>query len=466
MKNIFNLILLWCVVISHALPAQEIVNEQKAVADTTTLRHFLQTGKFYGQARSYWSATLNEKGFTDYYAWGSAFGIGYETPKIFKHFQMGASGSFIFNLASSDLSKPDPATGLPNRYEVGLFDIESPDKRRDLNRLETFFVKAYVGKKSVLTVGRQIPQTPFINPQDGRLRSTLTEGAVIEFNEWKYLKLHAEYLWGISPRSTMRWFGIGESMGIYPVGVGTDGKPSRYKGQTDSGYIAMLGAIFKKKQWDIQIWDTYTANVLNTAFIKVEWKSAANSRPNWMAGMQLLKQNTTGNGGNTDALIAYAKPGSGSLAISGRIGRQSTRFEWYLNGTHISARGRYLMPREWGKEPFYTFMPRERNDGFGDLTAATVNTRFKPEKRVAVELSGGYFHLPDIRNSSLNKYGMPSYSQVNLGINYQFEQYLKGLNVLLLIVRKDKMGETYENGRYVFNKVNMIHANLILNYQF
>ena len=124
MKNIFNLILLWCVVISHALPAQEIVNEQKAVADTTTLRHFLQTGKFYGQARSYWSATLNEKGFTDYYAWGSAFGIGYETPKIFKHFQMGASGSFIFNLASSDLSKPTPQQGFQTGMRLACLTLK------------------------------------------------------------------------------------------------------------------------------------------------------------------------------------------------------------------------------------------------------------------------------------------------------------------------------------------------------
>jgi hypothetical protein len=448
------------------LSAQELNKSPEAIGDTNTLRHFLQTGKFYGHGRSYWSATLNEKGLTDYYAWGMGVDMGYETPRLFKRFQLGAAGSFIFNLASSDLSRPDPTTGLPNRYEIGLFDIENPDKKRDLNRLDEFYVKAHLGKKSTLTAGRQIPQTPFINPQDGRMRPTLTEGAVLDFNEWQHLKLHAEYLWRISPRSTMRWFRIGESMGIYPVGVGADGKPSRYKGRMDSDYIAILGATYKKKQWEIQGWDTYVDNVLNTAFIKGEWKSVATGRSNWMAGMQLLKQNTVGNGGNSDALIAYAQPGSGAMVISGRIGRQSTRFEWYVNTTHITAKGRYLMPREWGKEPFYTFMPRERNDGFGNLTAATVNTRFKPEKRIGVELSGGYFYLPGIRNFALNKYGMPSYAQVNLGLNYQFDQYLKGLNAFLLVVRKDKIGETYENDRYVFNKVNMIHANLIFNYQF
>jgi hypothetical protein len=33
-------------------------------------------------------------------------------------------------------------------------------------------------------------------------------------------------------------------------------------------------------------------------------------------------------------------------------------------------------------------------------------------------------------------------------------------------VRKDRIGNTYENDRFVFNKVNMTHFNLILNYYF
>lgn len=111
-------------------------------------------------------------------------------------------------------------------------------------------------------------------------------------------------------------------------------------------------------------------------------------------------------------------------------------------------------------------MPRERNDGFGNLTAATLNTRFKPEKHIELALSGGYFHLPDVKNFRQNKYGMPGYSQLNLGITYQFDQYLKGLSAFLLVVRKDKMGSAYDDNRYIFNKVNMVQTNLILNYRF
>ena len=55
---------------------------------------------------------------------------------------------------------------------------------------------------------------------------TLTEAAVVELNEWKNTKIQLEYVFRISPRSTVEWFRVGESIGIYPVGVGLDGKPS------------------------------------------------------------------------------------------------------------------------------------------------------------------------------------------------------------------------------------------------
>ena len=446
--------------------AQGIHAHHEVEKDTNTLNHFFKKGRFYGHARSYMSATVNEGVLSDYHAWGIGAGIGYQTPMFFKHFQVGLSGFFMFNLKSSDLEKLDEKTNLQNRYEVGLFDIERPNDHEDLDRLEELFVKSHLGKNSNLTVGRQIPLTPFINPQDGRMRPTLVEAAVLELKEWKYLNLHAEYIWRISPRSTVRWFETGESIGIYPVGVGIDGKPSAYKGYTESAGIGIVGLNFQKKQWSLQFWNTYIENILNTRMSKIEWKSKTIGNKNWFLGGQIIQQTTIGNGGNEDPTKAYTQKNSVSNVFSARIGQQSTRFDWYLNGTRITAKGRYLMPREWGRETFYTFLPRERNEGFGDLTAITVNTYFKPEKHIKLELSGGYFQLPDVKNFALNKYGMPTYSQVNLGITYQFDKYLKGLNALLLVVRKDEIGETYQNDRFIFNKVNMTHLNLIINYHY
>ncbi len=446
--------------------AQGIHAHHEVEKDTNTINYFFAKGRFYGHTRSYLSGTINKEDLTDYYAWGIGAGIGYETPKILKHFQVGMSGFFMFNLKSSDLSKADPKTNQVNRYEIGLFDIERPNDHEDLDRLEELFLKIHVGKKSILTIGRQIPQTPFINPQDGRMHPTLIEAAALEVKEWKNLSLHGEYIWRISPRSTVRWFDTGESIGIYPVGVDVYGKPSQYKNNVESAGMGIIGSTYQKKQLNIQFWDTYIDNILNTAQLKIEWKSKSIAGKNWLVGGQYIQQNAVRNGGNSDPKKAYTQINSESKVFSGRVGQQTVKYDWFLNITRITKQGRYLMPREWGREPFYTFMPRERNEGFGDVTATTINTFYKPEKHIKIELSGGLFSLPEVTNFSLNKYGMPSYTQINLGLTYQFDHYLKGLNVLLLVVRKDDFGEIPKNDCFVFNKIDMTHLNLIINYHY
>lgn len=446
--------------------SQGIHAHHETISDTNTLSHFFEKGRFYGHARSYFSGTINKSYLTDYHAWGIGAGIGYETPMILKHFRVGLSGFFMFNLKSSNLEKPDETTNSANRYEVGLFDIERPNDHEDLDRLEELFLKTHFGKKSSLTIGRQIPVTPFVNPQDGRMRPTLVEAAVLDLHEHKNFGLHGEYIWRISPRSTVRWFDVSESIGIYPSGINIDGKPSNYKGNLKSEGIFIGGATFQKNRWNFQLWNTLIENILNTSLLKVEHRSQPNLGKQWFFGGQFINQTTVGNGGNNDPSMAYIQTKNGSNVLSGRIGHLAPMFDWYLNATRITGRGRYLMPREWGRETFYTFMPRERNEGFGDLTAITLNTYFKPEKHLKIELSAGYFSLPDVKKYAHNKYGMPSYSQTNLGLTYQFDAYLKGLNLLLLVVRKDKLGETYNNDRYIINKVNLTHLNLIVNYHY
>lgn len=430
------------------------------------LNHFFAKGHFHGHARSYWMGTDNTSGLSDFYAWGVGAGIGYETPRIFNRFQVGLSGFFMFNLMSSDLAKPDPKTGLANRYEVGLFDIRRPNDHEDLDRLEELYLRYHFGKKSKITVGRQVPRTPFINPQDGRMRPTLTEAVVVELNEWKNTKIQLEYVFRISPRSTVEWFRVGESMGIYPVGVGLDGKLSTYANNIESRGVLVGGITQTIGSVTFQVWDTYVENVFNTAFVQIDWKSKLNNKQGWVAGFQAVRQQSAGEGGSQDVTKAYFTPNSRSSVFSGRVGYRSPKYDLNLNATRIAAEGRYLMPREWGREPFYTFMPRERNEGMGGVNAVSVNAFYKPQPQLKWEVSWGYYKLSDVKNVFLNKYGMPAYTQLNVGMSYQFKGFLEGLDAQLLVVRKDNVGATYDNNRYVFNKVNLSHFNFILNYHY
>jgi hypothetical protein len=61
---------------------------------------------------------------------------------------------------------------------------------------------------------------------------------------------------------------------------------------------------------------------------------------------------------------------------------------------------------------------------------------------------------------------MPSYIQINGEAKYDLSESVEGLEISALIVYKMNMGNTYDNPRFIFNKVDMFNYNLVLNYHF
>ena len=66
----------------------------------------------------------------------------------------------------------------------------------------------------------------------------------------------------------------------------------------------------------------------------------------------------------------------------------------------------------------------------------------------------------------MNKYGLPSYYQFLTDIRYEFGGKMKGFDAQLLYTYKLNAGETYDNPRFVINKVNMHLLNVVINYHF
>jgi hypothetical protein len=103
------------------------------------------------------------------------------------------------------------------------------------------------------------------------------------------------------------------------------------------------------------------------------------------------------------------------------------------------------MPREWGTEPFFTYLSRERNEGLGDVHAGVARINYHViEVPVKTSLVFGYYNLPEVNNYALNKYAMPSYNQINADAKYEFEGLLKGLDAQFLYVYKMKTGVTFD----------------------
>lgn len=430
--------------------------------DTTALLDVFRDGTLNGHFRYFAMATDNYGPLTDWYANAAGGGIRFETAR-YKGFQFAVSGFYIFNIASSDMALRDSLTGARNRYEVGLFDMEQPGVNKNLDRLEEFYLK-YSFQKSDVIFGKQLINTPFINLQDGRMRPTAVHGLYFHVNEIPRTKIQGGVLTGMAPRGTVRQMGIGESIGAFPVGVNPDGSRSGYAQNTQSGFVAMVGVTHKlKPSIALQVWDVLVNNVMNTILLQADFEDEA-KRETWLAGLQLVRQDLVGDGGNEEAAMQYFNQNA-ALTYGARVGYRFPNWEWTANYNRITGQGRYLMPREWGRDPFYTFMPRERNEGLGDVHAFVARLGYQ-RKQLKSTFGLGYFDLPDVRQFDLNKYGMPSYFQANVDFRYNFGGFWKGLEAHFLLASKFNAGTTYNDLRYVINKVDLFQYNLVMNYRF
>lgn len=433
--------------------------------DSTCLKDCFLKAHWEAHTRTFLMHTINEGDLKDDYALASGAGIGVLTQPVYG-FQVGVSGFFIYNLWSSDIHKADSLTNQPNRYELGLFDVENHTNKNDLDRLEELYLK-YNLSKSAITVGKININTPFLNPQDGRMRPTIEEGVWLQVNESKKVGFNGGWIWEISPRSTVQWFTMANSMGINPMGVNIDGTKSDYHDHIKSEGMA-IGNVYIKPNENIKInvWNAYLDNVMNSAMIEINTSQSVNEASKLYQGIMYIHQDAVNDGGNVNQRETYINKGAQSNVISAQIGLRNRKSNTSLNYTHITGDGRYLMPREWGKEPFYTFMPRERNEGSGNVHAMMAKTSFNAFKnKFKAGFAYGYYLLPDVKNYRLNKYGMPSYHQLNVDLAYSFDKFLKGLDIKFLAAYKIKSGETYDNLRYVYNKVNMVNLNLIVDFK-
>ncbi|TAD82635.1 MAG: outer membrane porin, OprD family [Bacteroidetes bacterium] len=440
--------------------------KQAPAVDTTTLLSAFKRGHFNGHFRYFLMTTQNQTGLTDYYANAVGGGLRYETAKFYG-FQFAVSGFYTFNIGSSDLGKLDTSAKQGNRYEVALFDVQDPYNKNDIDRLEEFYIK-YSLKQSSLAYGRQLINTPFINLQDGRMRPTGVEGFWFEVNDIKKAKIEGGWLYAISPRGTTKWFDAAASIGVYTAGVDANGDRSQYASNLKSKGVFLLGTQFDlSPQIKLQAWDVFTQNIFNSFMLQADFLFPQQHHNTYFASAQFIRQDALNHGGNEAPAKAYFEKGGKSIAFGTRLGWKNKQWETSINYNRITAHGRYLMPREWGRDPFFTFLPRERNEGFGDVHALMGKINYSmPKIRTKAAVGVGYYKLPDVKNYRLNKYGLPSYTQMNIDVRYAFNKALTGMEAQMLVMGKAKNGETYENKRFEFNKVNMMHYSFVLNFHF
>ena len=428
--------------------------------DSTEIK---KKGKLSGQWRTYYLATANEGNLKDFQALASGGKLNY-TYKALKGLQIGAALYNTVNLGLQDLETPDAATGRINRYEEGLFD------RLNLNNDAVFILgelyASYKLRDHALTVGRMKINTPLINPQDGRMIPTLVQGAWYAYKTKTDNRYQFGFLNAIAPRSTGQFFGIGESIGTYPLGRNTLGQPSQYANNTNSDFVVLLNADVKlTDKLQLGFWNYYTDNIFNNLYLR--------PRLNLGKGFGLqgewLHQTKIGVGGNEQEALRYFNQNSSDmLGLKFEYVFQTSKIA--LSYNRILPNGQFIFPREWGREDFFSFQKRERSEGTADNHALvfyydTQFNLFNKNTNIRSIFSVGRHWKPTVTNAVLNKYALPDYTHVNLDFFFNFIK-LTHLKPELLLTAKIAGGDVPDNPNFFLNKVDMYQVNFILNYNF
>ncbi|MCW5899128.1 MAG: hypothetical protein KIT10_07635 [Flavobacteriales bacterium] len=429
----------------------------------SALNEMMQGGTLEGRFRQYTMFTINDGSLSDYHAQAFGGSLGFSSRR-YKNFQFRMSGAYTFDLWSADLTQPDPATGALNRYEVGLFDVTNVRRDNQVAFLQLFQLnyERNDGRTRII-FGKQDLNTPFINAQDGRMHPGIVEGLWGQHRTARGIRYEGGFLYRMNPRSTAEWYSVGNSVGLYPIGRDVEGRPSLYQGNMRTAGIATGGISAPLiGKWHATVWNVFVENAYNTGMLQVE---RGNREDKWMWSAMAIRQDRVNNGGNAVDSLAYFQDPS-SWTFSTRFRMVHGAFRWQANFTRITAHGRYLMPREWGRDPMHTFLPRERNEGYGDLHAATLNLILHTRNGWRVQGDAGLYWLPSPDDFRLNKYNFPSYQQYGFNMQHRFGGGWQGLAIQVVYLVKLPLEMEELTDRERFNKVDMHHGNIILNYAF
>ena len=415
------------------------------------------------QFRTFWMNTsYADAEFKEDFALGMSMNLGLKA-QIWEHWKFQLGYRSFANVVSSEIWEPDPSTGQANRYETGLFDILNPSDRF-FGKLETLSLE-YSTQKFGVKAGRMGVNTDWINAQDGRLSPTAVEGLNLWFSpdiKWRFS------FWGIGKigvRGINDWLGVGESVGVFPQGRNVNGQPGNYFGHTDSDWLAIL-EIYRKigKDGKLNFSNTLAQNLFSNYWFGIE-SSKPMKAGSVIWGFQSGFQRGVGNGGNSDPNLRYKNPGDRNYAFSGRLGWKNSRWITHLNYTHVDGSGRWLSPREWGKDAWYTFIPRERNEGYESVKAFVGYGEYIFEKiQLSLYTHLGFHWLADLSNPLANKYNFPSYRQLNVGLKYQPNK-AKNFDFHLIWMNKEPINAPNLSPNQIYNKVEMIHFNGIVNWR-
>lgn len=439
---------------------------QIKAADTTqvkTIQQFFHNGWIGGHFRNYTMATINAGDLTDYYTNATGAAFHYETANLYG-FRLGIKGIFTYNLFGSDLNAIDPIAGKSAKWEKELYDINNPYNTKHMDRLEELYLK-YENHEIEVVLGKQdIGRTPLLSRRDGRMKPFVFEGISLAYNRPEKARLSAAWLFAASPRSMVEWYAMNETIGKQANGVQPNGVKANYHKTAQTKGVGFVGiecapnTNVKANYWLFYFDQLFFANY---AELILENNSTT-------LGIQSIVELPHKKQSALEYEKRYMQPDELPALLAAKLEYRLKHFKWSLNASKIFKSGRFLFPRELGREAVYTSVPRSWVDGLGAAELVTLKCDFAPQNpkwkgfSINQAFTSAWLH----QSPAFNKYQLASYFQSNTFLRYRFNHFLKGYEIALLYIYKaDHPGAEWEPAQS-FNLSNYHQINFVQNINF
>ena len=423
------------------------------------LKELFGLGTITGHTRNYFMATINKGDLTDYYANAIGGAMRFRSHEFYG-FEFGAAGIFTYNMFSSDLNAADPTTGQVSRWEHELFDVLDLGNFNDLDRLEELYVR-YNFTGGNITYGKlEIEDTPLMNRSDQRMKPFAFKGFWLNYAPQLHHHFQAAWIDRVSPRSTVEWFDFKEGIGLSDQGFQPDGSEAEYHENLDTQGLAMLGYLGHFDEFNVELYQFYIHHLSY-----ISWAGLEYHKNGWNVGLQYSVQFPDAFQKDLEYEQRYIQPEERGQVISSRVRYHFGQWDLWGAYTHAFDTGRFLFPRELGRDHFYTSMERSRLEGFGnaDVISLGAQLHFGGDHFTADAIYTRLFG-PEVDSFEFNKYNLDSYQQFNFSLDYAFKGFLEGMHMTLLYIYKNNLNNT--EPEVIFNQSNYHQFNFVTNFEF
>lgn len=438
--------------------AQQQPYSMYSAEEITQVKEVFTKGHFHSHIRNFFLSTYNQRDLKDYYTNATGGAIGFTTAN-FKGFEIGVKGSFTYKTFGTDLENKDPMTGKNSKWEYELYDVLNQGNFRNLDRLEELFLKYRYGNSYVSYGKIETEYTPLLNRSDGRMTPFAHRGGWTHLNITPHHQVNLGWLNGVSPRATTEWFSIEDGMGLFNNGHQPNGELAEYYEQYPSSGIGIANYNFQKNNFSFKVYDVFIDKLINTV-----WAEVGLDMNSFYLGMQYVYQTPLKFNEELQYINRYVQPSENGQVLSSQLGWQKDKLNFTFAYTHAFDSGRFLFPKELGRDHFFSSISRSRLEGLGNVDVFTLKGKYLPIRQIHLGVKLQQIKGADPNMLQFNKYSVDESFQVNSRIRYEAQGFFEGVSFDVLWVYRENLNHT--EAQSIFNRSNFNQLNFVTNFQF